>query len=166
MTDTVHFFPTADLSDAHPDATRAVSLPFRDFGGKRRFAGRVRTAVTLEDTRLVQEALFSTQGGGDVIVIDGGGSLRTALLGDRMAERLIANGWSGIIVHGAIRDSARLADLDIGVKALGTSPVRPAKAGIGALDVPVAFGNALIETGNAVYCDEDGILVAETPLSL
>lgn len=166
MTNPVRFFPTTDLSDAHPEATRVVSLPFRDFGARRQFAGRIRTAVTMEDTKLVKEALYATPGHGDVIVLDGGGSLRTALLGDLMAARLVENGWSGIVINGAVRDSGALARLDIGIKALGTTPVRPGQARIGALDVPVAFGNALITTGEVIYCDEDGVLVTGSPLSL
>ncbi len=158
-------FSTCDLNDANPGKVHFVHLSFRDFGAKRRFAGRLRTAVMVEDTKLVQETLFSSKGNGDVIVLDGGGSLRTALLGDRMAERLIANGWAGIVVNGAVRDVRRLADLDLGVKALGTSPIRPGKAGSGAIDVPVAFGGVLFEPGKYIYCDEDGVLVSQEPLT-
>ncbi|MGP6087537.1 ribonuclease E activity regulator RraA [Antarctobacter jejuensis] len=166
MTRALDFFPTTDLCDAHPDKARPLLLPLTDFGGKRQFSGRIRTAVTMEDTRLVQEALFSTPGEGGVIVLDGGASLRTAMLGDRMAQRLIDNGWVGIVINGAVRDSAALAGMDIGIKALGTTAVRSAKAGIGALDVPVAFGHLLFETGQCIYCDEDGVLVADVPLIL
>lgn len=166
MSAPVAFHPTTDLSDEHPVLVRNVSMNFRDFGAKRQFAGRIRTAVTMEDTKLVQEALFATPGNGDVIVLDTGGSMRTAMIGDRMAERLIANGWSGILINGAVRDSAQLAELDLGIKALGTTPLRSAKTGIGALDVPVAFGGVLFETGHCIYCDEDGVLVSDEPLSL
>ncbi len=156
--------PTTDLSDAHADKVRAVRKPFVDYGAIRSFGGRVHTAVTVEDTKLVQDKLFTLQGNGGVIVLDGGGSLRTAMLGDMMAERLIANGWAGIVINGAVRDSQRLAQLDLGIKALGTTPVRSAKTGIGAIDVPVAFGGVLFEPGNYIYCDADGILVAEESL--
>lgn len=159
-------FPTTDLSDAYPTETQQVLLPFRDFGAKRAFAGRIRTCVTMEDTGLVKEALFSKPGNGGVIVFDGGGSLRTALLGDKMAERLIAKGWAGIVINGAVRDSGPLGALDLGIKALGTTPVRPGQTGIGAVDVPVAFGNALFEPGQCIYCDEDGVLVSKNPLSI
>lgn len=158
-------FSTCDLNDAHPDKVRFVNLQFRDFGAKCKFAGTIRTAVMVEDTRLVQEALFTSPGNGAVIVLDGGGSVRTALLGDMMAERLIGNGWTGIVVNGAVRDSRQLADLDLGVKALGTSPVRSGKTGRGAIDIPVAFGGVLFETGKFIYCDEDGVLVADEPLT-
>lgn len=159
-------FPTADLSDAHPSKAHPLLLPLRDYGAKRTFAGRIRTAVTMEDTKLVQKGLFASQGHGGVIVLDGGGSLGTAMLGDMMAERLIANGWAGIVINGAVRDSRRLANLDLGIKALGTTPIRSRKTGIGAIDIPVAFGNAIFETGGCIYCDEDGILVADEPLSV
>ncbi|WP_422037528.1 ribonuclease E activity regulator RraA [Roseibium sp.] len=166
MNTTVTFHPTCDLNDAHPDKVRLVQLPFRDFGRKRFFAGRIRTAVMVEDTKLVQEELFSAEGDGGVIVLDGGGSMRTALLGDRMADRLINNGWAGIVINGAVRDAQMLAGLDLGIKALGTSPVRSAKAGTGAIDVPVAFGSVLIEPGMFIYCDADGVLVTDEPLTL
>ena len=166
MTHALKSAPTTDLSDANPDKSRAVILPLRHFGARRSFAGRIRTAVTMEDTKMVQETLFSSPGDGGVIVLDGGGSLRTAMLGDRMADRLIGNGWAGIVINGAIRDSDGLAGLDLGVMALGATPVRSAKRGIGAIDVPVAFGNVLFETGQCIYCDEDGVLVSDEPLEL
>ena len=159
-------FRTTDLSDANPSKVRQVLKPFQDFGAKLSFAGSIRTAVTMEDTKLVQEALFAQPGNGDIIVLDGGGSLGTAMLGDRMAERLILNGWAGIVINGAVRDSKRLAELDLGIKALGVTPVRSGKTGIGAIDVPVAFGGVLFEPGKCIYCDEDGILVADEPLRI
>lgn len=166
MTRALPALPTTDLSDAHPHDTRPLHLALRDYGGRRRFAGRIRTAVTVEDTKRVQEALFTQPGEGGVIVLDGGGSLRSAMLGDRMAQRLIDNGWAGIVINGAIRDAAALAHMPLGIKALGTTPLRSAKAGIGALDVPVAFGGLLFEPGMCLYCDEDGVLLAEKPLML
>lgn len=166
MSDSVQFHPTCDLNDAHPDKVRLVQLPFRDFGRRQAFAGKIRTAVMVEDTKLVQEELFSAKGDGGVIVLDGGGSLRTALLGDRMAERLIKNGWAGVVINGAVRDAQMLASLDLGIKALETSPVRSAKAGTGAIDVPVAFGSVLIEPGMFIYCDADGVIVADEPLKI
>ncbi|WP_316863236.1 ribonuclease E activity regulator RraA [uncultured Cohaesibacter sp.] len=158
-------YPTTDLNDANPEKVRQVMLPLLDFGKKRRFAGRVRTAVTMEDTKLVQQALFSLSGEGGVIVLDGGGSFRSALLGDINASLLEANGWAGIIINGVVRDVARLAKIDLGIKALGVTPVRSAKTGIGAIDVPVAFGNVLFEPGQCIYCDEDGVLVSDDPLT-
>ena len=166
MSQALEAHSTTDLADAHPGAVRRVTGAFADFGGRRRFAGRIRTAVTMEDTALVQKDLFSTPGDGAVIVLDGGGSLATALLGDVNAARLAKNGWAGIVIHGAVRDSAALAKVDLGIKALGVTPLRSAKRGIGALNVPVAFGNALFEPGQCIYCDEDGMLVTDEPLGL
>ncbi|WP_170764719.1 ribonuclease E activity regulator RraA [Ruegeria lacuscaerulensis] len=157
---------TSDLNDAHPEKVRRVTIPLRDFGKKKRFAGLIRTAVTMEDSRLVQQKLFRTPGEGGVIVFDGGGSCRSALLGDVNAAVLRDNGWAGIIINGALRDSALLAGIDIGIKALGVTPVRSTKKGIGALDIPVAFGHVLFEPGQCVYCDEDGVLVSDEPLRL
>lgn len=165
MSEDLNSFSTCDLNDAHPDKVRLVQLPFRDFGARRAFSGKIRTALMVEDTKLVQETLYSESGEGSVIVLDGGGSMRTALLGDMMAERLIKNGWAGIVINGAVRDSRLLADLQIGVKALGTSPIRSAKAGTGAIDIPLAFGGVLIEPGKFIYCDEDGVLVTDGPLA-
>lgn len=159
-------FPTADLFDAHPDRARRLTAPMRDFGGQRRFAGRIRTAVTMEDTGLLRNALYGTPGNGAVAVVDGGGSLRTALLGDLNAALLVENGWAGILINGAVRDVAALAGLNFGIKALGTSPARPGRTGLGAIGVPVAFGNLLLEPGQCVYCDEDGILVSDDPLEI
>lgn len=166
MTWSLEAYPTTDLNDAHPDKVRQVMMRFQDFGAKRMFAGRIRTAVTMEDTKLVQQELFKTTGDGAVIVLDGGGSFRSALLGDLNADLLVEHGWSGIIINGVVRDARRLAEVDLGIKALGVTPVRSAKRGIGALGVPVSFGNVLFEEGQCVYCDEDGVLVSEEPLSL
>lgn len=156
---------TCDLYDAHPGKVRPVTGPFNDYGGRTMFAGRIRTAVTMEDTKLVKEMLYDMPGQGGVIVLDGGGSMRTALLGDLNAELTRRNGWAGIVINGAVRDTDLLAKIDIGVKALGHTPVRPHKTGIGAIDVPVAFGNVCILPGQCVYCDRDGILVSDQPLT-
>ena len=162
----VPVLPTADLSDAFPGEVMRVTDAMQNYGGRKRFSGRVRTATTMRDTRLVQQELFNTPGDGDVIVLDGGGAMETALIGDRFADILRQNGWSGIVINGPIRDAVEIAKLDIGVKALGVTPVRSAKEGIGALDVPVAFAGVLFEPGQYLYSDEDGILVSRRPLSL
>lgn len=156
-------FATADLYDAFPDQVSRCSLMFNSYGGKTAFNGPVRTVVTMEDTKLAKE-LFQQPGQGGVIIVDGGGSMNTALLGDIQAGILQQNGWAGIIIHGAVRDSAELAAINIGIKALGTSFVRPRQNGIGAIDVPVAFGHVLFEPGQYVYCDADGVLVSNQAL--
>ena len=155
--------PTTDLSDVHKDKVRHCTSPLKDFGGKKVFAGRIRTVVTMEDNKKVQDLLHAP-GEGGILVVDTGGSTRTAMLGDITAARMCENGWAGIIINGVIRDAERLRDVDIGVKALGTTPFKSTKNDIGAIDVPVAFGNVLFETGQCVYCDEDGIIVSEEPL--
>ena len=101
-----------------------------------------------------------------MVVIDGGGSDRSALLGDVNAALMADNGWEGIIINGAVRDSAALRHVDLGIKALTTSPVRSAKRGVGAVGVPLVFGGVLIEHDHYVYCDEDGVLVTDTPLEI
>ena len=156
--------PTTDLHDAHPTVA-VCRLPFIDYGGKKRFAGRIRTLVTAEDTGLARE-FYGQAGEGAVAVVDGGGSLRSALLGDLNAALLAKGGWAGIIVNGAIRDSEGLATINLGVKALAATPVRSGKTGVGAIDTPVAFGGVLFTPGHCVYCDTDGVLVAAEPLPL
>ncbi len=154
---------TTDLYDAHADALGPCVLPFRDYGGRTAFHGAVRTVVCLEDNVLVR-ATLSEPGDGGVLVVDGGGSLRCALMGDLIARLGMENGWSGIVINGAVRDSGELAGLDFGVKALGTNPVKSGKVGRGAVDVPATFGGALFVPGGWIYCDQDGVLVAERPV--
>jgi regulator of ribonuclease activity A len=120
--------PTADLADKHGQALRACDTQFRQFGGCRAFAGPVRTVSCHEDNGLLRE-LVQAPGSGAVLVVDGGGSLRAALVGDMLAGAAAANGWAGLILHGAVRDSAALAALNIGIKALGTNPRRAARPG-------------------------------------
>jgi regulator of ribonuclease activity A len=153
--------PTVDLVDdltAAGGAVRTCSLQFTDFGGWKRFSGPVRTVRCLEDNTLVKSVL-STSGAGRVLVIDGGGSLRTALSGDLIAGLAVTNGWSGLIINGAVRDRLALAELPIGIKALGTNPRKSSKTGIGEVDIPVMFGGLTFAVGEVVFSDEDGILV-------
>ncbi|MCI4664919.1 MAG: ribonuclease E activity regulator RraA [Neomegalonema sp.] len=155
---------TTDLHDAFPNDLHQCQLQFKDFGKKAQFSGRIRTIVTMHDTKLAQ-SLFREPGNGQVVVIDCGGSLRTAMLGDINAEILRKNGWAGVIINGAVRDSAALAKIDIGIKALGVTSIRSAKNAIGATDVPVAFGEVLFTPGLFVYCDSDAVLVSAKDLS-
>ena len=155
-------FATADLHDAHPDAP-SCALQFRSFGLRRRFAGRLRTVKSYQDNVLLKQML-STPSQGRVLVIDGGGSLQCALIGDVIAALGMKSGWAGAIVHGAIRDSVAIDALDFGLKALGTNPRKSTKNGDGLTDVPVAFGGVTFVPGHWLYSDEDGILVSATPL--
>jgi regulator of ribonuclease activity A len=156
-------FTTADLVDAHSDAVRSCAAQFRQFGGRVRFHGPVRTLQTLEDNALIKQAL-STAGAGAVLVIDGGASLRCALVGDVIAGLAQKNGWAGLVIWGAVRDTVALGGLPLGIKALGSNPWRSSKKGTGQLDVAVSFGGVEFRPGNWLYSDEDGILVSDRRL--
>lgn len=149
---------TADLYDEHGEALASVSLQFQDLGGSTRFTGPVRTIRCHEDNGLVKSTLNSP-GNGAVLVVDGGGSLNTALMGDMIAEAAVHNGWAGVVIHGPIRDRAAVARLPLGVKALGSNPRKSAKDSVGEVDVPVEFGGVIFRPGAVLYADEDGILV-------
>jgi regulator of ribonuclease activity A len=123
----------------------------------------VRTLQTLEDNALIKQTL-STAGDGAVLVIDGGGSLRCALVGDIIAGLGQKNGWGGLVIWGAVRDTVALGGLDLGVKALGSNPLRSSKKGTGQLDVAISFGGVEFRPGNWLYSDEDGILVSDRRL--
>jgi regulator of ribonuclease activity A len=148
---------TSDLFDAHPGAA-SCETQFRQFGGRRSFSGPVATVRCLEDNVLLRAAV-SDPGEGRVLVVDGGGSFRCALLGDNIAEIAVANGWSGLIVNGCVRDVVALAELPIGIKALGTNPRPSGKAGTGETGVPVTFGGVEFSPGALLYADDDGVIV-------
>ena len=156
-------FATPDLFDAHGPAVQVVEPLFRDFGGNRRFAGPIETVKVFEDNKLVR-ATLETPGAGRVLVVDGGGSLRCALVGDQLGELAVRNGWTGIVVWGCIRDSAVIATQAVGVKALATNPARSVRKGEGSTGIPVSFGGVTFTPGAWLYADEDGILVSATPL--
>ncbi|MFD8521683.1 ribonuclease E activity regulator RraA [Streptomyces capillispiralis] len=162
MPETVTPVPTADLVDRYGTELRVCDVQFRQFGGHRGFAGRVRTVSCHEDNGLLRD-LLRTPGDGAVLVVDGGGSLRTALVGDLIAGAAQDNGWAGLVLHGAVRDSAALADLRLGVKALGTIPRKSAKTGTGSVDVPVTFGGITFHPGDVLHADDDGIALLPTP---
>ncbi|MBD7994683.1 ribonuclease E activity regulator RraA [Arthrobacter sp. Sa2CUA1] len=149
---------TADLYDELGEALASVSLQFQDLGGQTRFTGTVRTIRCLEDNGLVKSVLNSP-GNGAVLVVDGAGSLNTALMGDMIAEAAVANGWAGVVINGPIRDRAAVAKLPLGVKALGSNPRKSAKESAGEVDVPVEFGGVTFRPGARLWADEDGILV-------
>jgi len=155
--------PTTDLYDDHEETCETCSVQFRDLGGRRRFFGRIRTVKCFHDNVLFR-ALLSEPGDGGVIVVDGGGSTARALMGDMLAARARDNGWAGVIINGAIRDSAEIAGIDIGVKALGVNPAKSEKKGEGETDVELHFGGARFRPGAWVYCDADGILVSPEPI--
>jgi regulator of ribonuclease activity A len=149
---------TADLVDSYGPELRVCDIQFCQFGGRRIFSGLVRTVSCHEDNGLVRD-LLRTPGSGGVLVVDGGGSLRTALAGDLIAGAAQANGWAGLVLHGAVRDSVALSGLDLGIKALGTNPRKSAKTGAGAIDIPVTFGNITFQPGDMLHADDDGIVL-------
>lgn len=149
---------TADLYDERGDELASVSVQFQSFGGRSHFSGQVRTIRCFQDNALVKATLASP-GNGRVLVVDGGGSLGTALMGDKIAESAAANGWAGVVIHGAIRDRQAMARLDLGVKALGSNPRKSAKTGAGEVDVEVVIDGVTILPGALIWCDPDGILV-------
>ncbi|GMH45765.1 hypothetical protein BSKO_13728 [Bryopsis sp. KO-2023] len=165
---------TADLCDVHlPDPVdkvcerkvQIVEPIFRDFGGAIRAHGQIATVKCFENNPLVRKAL-EEKGNGRVLVVDGGASLRCALLGDNLAEMGYKNGWSGIIVYGCIRDSEDIGKMPILVKALNTYPLKSAKRDVGLSNVEVSFGGATFKPGHWVHADKDGILVAPEELKL
>ncbi len=150
---------TADLCDDF-DAEVHVAAPiFRAFGGNAAFCGPIATVKVFEDNVLVKTAL-SEPGVGRVLVVDGGGSLRCALVGDQIAALAVKNGWSGVIVWGCIRDSAAIAPMALGIRALATHPRKSVKQGAGYRDVPVQFADVTWTPGAWVYADVDGVVVA------
>jgi regulator of ribonuclease activity A len=154
---------TADLYDAHEGKVQVGESLLRDYGGRTAFHGEVFTLRVFEDNSLVRRALEQS-GRGRVLVVDGGGSLRCALVGDLLGLLGVDNGWAGIILNGCVRDSKALASLALGIKALGTNPRKSVKKGQGEEGVEVQFGGLGYRPGQWVYCDEDGILLSDTAL--
>jgi regulator of ribonuclease activity A len=154
---------TTDLCDAHEDKVRVVEPMFASYGGRMAFHGRIATLKLFEDNSLVRKAVESP-GEGRVLVIDGGGSLRRALVGDQLAELAVRNGWSGIVVYGCIRDSRAISDMDLGVFALDTHPMKTLKRNVGEADIAVTFGGVTFTPGDWLYADEDGVIVSSVPL--
>jgi regulator of ribonuclease activity A len=151
--------PTADLYDEHGESLRVAAPIFRDYGGKSSFEGSVSTLKVHEDNFLVRVALEEA-GDGRVLVVDGGGSLRCALVGDNLAALGVENNWAGIVVYGCIRDAALISNIEIGVKALATNPRKSIKQGAGERDIAVRFAEVVISPGDYLYADLDGIVLA------
>lgn len=157
-------FKTTDLCDAHEDKVKVLAPMFRSYGQNIAFSGKIATVKVHEDNVLVRQAL-SQNGAGQVLVVDGGGSMRCALVGDRLAELAMHNGWQGIVVYGCIRDSAAINRIPLGVRALNTNPLKSVKKGAGDSGIPVSFGGVSFTPGHYLYADEDGIVVSEAPLA-
>lgn len=152
-----------ELCDRYPEDVRILEPMLGNFGGRERFFGQIVTIKAFEDNSLVREQV-ALPGEGRVLVVDGGGSMRRAMLGDMLAEKASANGWAGVIIYGCIRDVNAIADLDIGVQALGAHPLKTDKKGIGELNVIVRFGGVDFVPGEYCYADNNGVLVSQKPL--
>ena len=150
---------TCDICDDFPDEVKVADPLFRDFGARAQFGGRIVTIKCHEDNSRVRD-LVAEDGRGAVLVIDGGGSLRRALLGDQLAAKAVANGWEGILIFGAVRDVEALCTMDIGIKALGAIPIKTDKKGLGERDVPVRFAGVDFVPGEFVYADGNGVIVS------
>ena len=158
-----HVISTPDIADDFPDEAQALELDFRNFGAISHFSGEAVTVKCHEDNSLVKQ-LVNTPGNGRVIVVDGGGSKRRALLGDMLGEAAAENGWSGLVINGVVRDVDQLAEINLGIQALGSIPVKTDKLGHGQQDVPLHLGGVNIRPGDWIYADNNGVLVATRKL--
>lgn len=156
-------FQTADLCDANEGHIKVADPIFNDYGGKKAFFGQIVTLKVHEDNVLVKETL-QEKGQGKVLIVDGGGSLRCALVGDNLAQAAIDNDWAGVIVYGCIRDSFLIGQMNLGVKALHTHPLKSVKRGRGDKNLPVNFAGVTFFPEHYVYADHDGVIVAERAL--
>jgi len=156
-------FKTADLCDDHSDILSIAQPLFNDYGKNISFSGEISTVKCFEDNSLVRKQL-EQPGNGRVLVVDGGGSTRCAMVGDILAQMGTDNGWSGIIVYGCIRDSGVIATISIGVKAIDTMPIKSVKKGEGEIDIAVHFADVDFIPGQYVYADEDGIILSAKAL--
>ena len=156
-------FKTPDLCDEFEaelgKTVRVLAPMFQRYGGRKSFSGQIVTLKIFEDNSLVREA-FAKDGKGKVLVIDGGGSMRCALVGDQLAILAQKNGWEGVIVYGCIRDSVDINGINIGMRAINTHPQKSIKKGVGDRDIAVTFGGVTFNPGEFIYADDDGVLVS------
>lgn len=156
---------TADIYDSHGPQLELVEPLLRDFGGRENFFGPIRTLSLFEDNSLVRSTL-EQPGAGAVLVVDGGGSLRCALLGDQLGALAARNQWAGLVINGCVRDSQELAQLPLGIKALATHPAKSEKRGVGRSGESVRFAGATFRPGHYLYADSDGVLLSAQALEL
>lgn len=152
-------FVTCDLCDDHPDDVRVCEPMFGSFGGREAFGGEIVTVKCHEDNSRVKE-LLATPGKGKVLVVDGGGSLRCALMGDMIGESAVQHGWEGVIIYGCVRDVDALAELDLGVQAIAAIPLKSVRKGVGETGLDVTFGGVTFVQGQYVYADNNGVIVS------
>lgn len=158
-------YATTDLCDAFAEQLQIAEPIFADFGSTTRFSGPITTVKLHEDNSLVREAL-ETEGNGGVLVVDGGGSMRCALLGGNLAVLAEKNNWRGVLVYGCIRDRDEIEATGVGVKALAPHPLKSNKQGVGQKDIPVRFAGVNWIPGYHLYADRDGVVLSEKPLNL
>jgi regulator of ribonuclease activity A len=156
-------FVTCDLCDDHPDDVRVCEPMFGSFGGRDAFGGEIVTVKCHEDNSRVKE-LLGTPGQGKVLVVDGGGSLRCALMGDMIGESAVKNGWEGVIIYGCVRDVDALAELDLGVHAVAAIPLKSVRKGVGETGLDITFGGVTFVQGQYVYADNNGVIAATRKL--
>ncbi|EKO3565048.1 putative 4-hydroxy-4-methyl-2-oxoglutarate aldolase [Vibrio metschnikovii] len=156
---------TPDLCDKYPSQVTLLNLPLQNFGMRSAFWGEIVTVRCYHDNSKVKETL-SQPGKGKVLVVDGNGSCQKALMGDQVAIMAIENGWEGVIINGAIRDVVAMSQMDLGVKALGTSPFKTDKRGAGEVNVTLTLHNQMVQPGDYLYADWNGILLSEQSLTL
>lgn len=163
-------FVTCDLLDDHPEKKLQVVTPsmdgkfFKSYGARKSFGGQVVTVKCFEDNSRVKE-LLATEGTGKVLVVDGGASMRCALMGDLIAESAVKNHWNGVVIYGCIRDVDAIATLDLGVHALAAIPQKSNRKGAGETDIQLSFGGVNIQTGDYIYADNNGIVIANEQLA-
>ena len=156
---------TPDLCDAYPELVQVLEPMFSNFGGRDSFGGEIVNIKCFEDNSLVKEQA-ELNGKGKVLVVDGGGSLRRALLGDMIAAKAAQNGWEGLVIYGCIRDVDVIAQTDLGVQALASHPMKTDKRGIGDLNVAVTFAGVTFQPGQYIYADNNGVIVSPSPLKM
>ncbi|MDE1167692.1 MAG: ribonuclease E activity regulator RraA [Pseudomonas sp.] len=156
---------TPDLCDAYPEQVTVLEPMFSNFGGRDSFGGEIVTIKCFEDNSLVKSQA-DLPGKGKVLVVDGGGSLRCALLGDLIAEKAAKSGWEGLVIYGCVRDVDVLAQTDLGVQALASHPKKTEKRGVGELNVPVTFAGVTFKPGEFIYADNNGVIVSPSALKM
>lgn len=162
-------FVTCDLLDDHPEKNLQVISPsidgkyFKSYGARKQFSGQVVTVKCFEDNSRVKE-LLATEGTGKVLVVDGGASMRCALMGDMIAESAVQQQWNGVIIYGCVRDVDAIAELDLGVHALASIPRKSKRQGVGDINLSLSFGDVTMDSGDYIYADNNGIVISKEKL--
>lgn len=156
---------TPDICDKYESQVTLIHLPLQNYGRRHAFWGEIATVRCYHDNSKVREML-EQDGHGKVLVVDGHGSCQHALLGDQLAIKAIENGWEGVIVYGAVRDVGMLAEMELGVKALGANPFKTEKRGAGDVNVTLTIQNQMIQPGDYIYADWNGVLTSKDKLDV